>query len=350
MRIFNINKGVRGSRTIQEHALRFAYMIQETAKRRARALTFWHNHGTNATIDAFSVSRATLYRWLSALNKEKGKLEALNNKSKTPKKRNKRRTDYRIAEYIIEMRKEHPRIGKKKLTPLLRIHCIKWNIHAPSEPTVGRIIKDLKDRDRLPQHHRLSLNARSGKLHILKRKKRKKLRRKGHKATKPGELVELDTVVLFINNIKRYIITAIDVHGRFAYAKVYKTPSSANAKDFFKELERVVPFTISHIQTDNGSEFEKHFRKYVEGLGIVHFNTYPRCPKMNAHIERFNRTIQEEFANHHLQTLYADMDVFQGKLIDWLTWYNTERPHEALGLVSPLWYITGKLVTESQSG
>jgi len=350
MRIFNINKGVKGSRTIQEHAIRFAYMIQETAKRRARALTFWHEHGINATIDAFEVSRSTLHRWKHTLNNSKGKLEVLNNKSKAPKKRNKRRIDHRVEEYIIEMRTKHPKLGKKKLTPLLHPICISWNISPPSEPTVGRIIKDLKDRGRLSQHHRLSLNAQTGKLHVLKRRKTKRLRRGGHKADKPGSLVEIDTVVLFINGLKRYIITAIDVHGRFAYAKVYKSASSASAKDFFQELERVVPFIISHIQTDNGSEFEKHFRKYVKDLGIVHFNTYPRCPKMNAHIERFNRTIQEEFANHNLQTLYADMDVFQERLIEWLLWYNTERPHEALGLVSPMWYITSQLIAESQSG
>lgn len=342
MRQFNINKGVRGSRLIQEHALRFAYMITHQAKRRARALTFWHAHGTAAVSDAFSVSQSTLYRWQDALNRQKGKLEALND-GRNKKRRRKRSTNYRIEEYIVTMREKHPRIGKKKLAPLLRVQCITWNIKAPSESTVGRIINDLKERGRLPQYNRLSLNAKTGKLHVLKRTKRKKKRRKGHRATKPGELVEIDTVVLFINGIRRYIITAIDIHGRFAYAKAYKTASSASALDFFKELEGVVPFTISHIQTDNGSEFEKHFRKYVEHLGIVHFNTYPKQPKQNAHIERFNKTIQEEFANWHLQTLSADIDVFQEKLVEWLLWYNTERPHEALGLVSPMWYITSLL-------
>ena len=350
MRITNINKGIKGSRLIQERALRFAYMIQETANRRARALSFWQKHGLDASMDAYNVSRATLYRWKKKLKESQGKLESLNNKSKAPKKRNKRIVDYRIERYIIKQRKKHPRLGKKKLTPLLRVKCIEWGIHPPSEATVGRIIRDLKEKGRLPQYSKLSLNGKTGKLHERKQKKRKKLRRKGHKAGKPGSLVEIDTVVLFINNIKRYIITAIDVYGRFAYAKVYKSPSSTNAKDFFEELRKVAPFAVSHIQTDNGSEFEKHFRKHIESLGIIHFNTYPKSPKMNAHIERFNRTIQEEFANHHLQTLYADMKLFQERLSDWLVWYNTERPHEALGLVPPLWYITGKLLEESQSG
>ncbi|MCD5384674.1 MAG: integrase core domain-containing protein, partial [Candidatus Pacebacteria bacterium] len=166
----------------------------------------------------------------------------------------------------------------------------------------------------------------------------------GHKADAPGALVELDTVVFYVNGMRRYIITAIDLYTRTAYAKAYKSPSSANARDFFKELETVLPFSISHIQTDNGSEFEKHFRKHVESLGIVHFNTYPRSPKMNAHIERFNGTIQREFADMHLGLLSVDMEAFQREMSEWLLWYNTERPHEGIGLVSPLWYFSNQLV------
>ena len=58
MRITNINKGIKGTGLIQERALRFKYMIQEEANRRARALTFWRNHGIKATMDAYNVSRA----------------------------------------------------------------------------------------------------------------------------------------------------------------------------------------------------------------------------------------------------------------------------------------------------
>lgn len=349
MQQFNINKGVKGSRLIQERALRFAYMIQDIAKRRARALIFYEKYGLNATLEAFNISRSTLYRWQSKLKAGKGKLEALNNQSRTPQTKRKRRLDHRIETYIIEQREKYPRLGKKKLTPLLKAKCLEWSIEPPSEPTVGRVIKDLKDRGRLPNHTKLSL--RKG-VHYERKipKKTRKQRRKGYRAANPGALVEIDTVVLFVGNIRRYIITAVDVYGRFAYAKVYKSPSSANAKDFFKELRAVAPFMISHIQTDNGSEFEKHFRQYVEKLGIVHFNTYPRCPKQNAHIERFNRTIQEEFVYWHKHLLLVDMEPFQKKLTEWLLWYNTERPHEALGLVPPMWYITRQLIDESHLG
>ena len=48
-------------------------------------------------------------------------------------------------------------------------------------------------------------------------------------------------------------------------------------------------------------------------------------PKMNAFVERFNRTIQEQFINWNLRRLRDDIDHFNRDLIDWLLWYNTKR-------------------------
>ena len=72
---------------------------------------------------------------------------------------------------------------------------------------------------------------------------------------------------------------------------------------------------------------------------MVHYHTYPRCPKMNSHIERFNRTIQEEFINYNIRSLEL-IDHFNNKLLEWLFWYNSERPHYAFkNKLSPLQFI-----------
>lgn len=49
---------------------------------------------------------------------------------------------------------------------------------------------------------------------------------------------------------------------------------------------------------------------------------------MNAHCERFNRTLQEEFINHHMYHL-LEPDKFNQRLMDYLIWYNTKRVHFA---------------------
>jgi transposase InsO family protein len=167
----------------------------------------------------------------------------------------------------------------------------------------------------------------------------KKQRRGGYQPKAPGDLVQIDTVVKFIHGIKRYCVTAVDVTGRFAFAYGYKSPSSANAADFLAKVQTVAPFEIRRVQTDNGSEFYRHFHQACEDQGLTHFWNYPRSPKMNARVERFNRTIQEEFIDTALDTLATDLDEFNQLLIDWLLWYNTERPHFSLGQVSPMRYL-----------
>ena len=61
--------------------------------------------------------------------------------------------------------------------------------------------------------------------------------------------------------------------------------------------------------TDNGPEFMKHFDEEVKRLHKVHWHTYPKTPRMNAHVERFNRTFQEEFLDYH-EDLLVDPLVF----------------------------------------
>ena len=342
MRQFNRFKGTRGFLSTWERVIRFKYMISEKAKRKAKILTFFDSYGLEATYDAYGVSRPTIYRWKKALSSDTGKLECLNDKSRAPKKRNKRIINEKVISYIINQRKEHYRIGKKKIAVLLEEDLnIKY-----SESKIGRILFDLKKRNLLPRYAKVSMNAKTGHIHERIVKKRKKLRIKDYKPERSGDVVQIDTVVKFINGVRRYIMTAIDRESDFAFAYAYKNLSSAVGRNFLKKVREIAPFEITHIQTDNGLEFEKYFREYLEEEKIVHFHNYPRCPKMNAQVERFNRTIQEQFINWHLMSLRDDIDTFNKDLMDWLLWYDTKRPHESLGMVSPLRYIVSTLPTE----
>ena len=118
MRQFNILRGTKGFLTARNRALRFAYMITNKAKRRALILTFWKKHGLEATIDAYRVSRPTLYRWQKELKDNKGRLESLNPKSTTPKRKRQRMVSDSIKDRIIEIRTEHC-LGKDKIHRLL---------------------------------------------------------------------------------------------------------------------------------------------------------------------------------------------------------------------------------------
>jgi putative transposase len=336
MRIFNMFRGTRGFVSLWEQTLRFRYMITEQAKRRVRILAFWERHGEAAAKEAFGVSRRTLFRWQRALKRSGGKLEGLNAGSTAPRRRRTRNVPDAVTLRIIELRKEHPRLGKNKLQPLLA-HAG----HRISTSTVGRILTDLKKQNRLPNPGNLSFQGKTGNFLERTLRRKKKLRRPtGYR------VLEVDTVVRFIDGMKRYILTGVDTEKRTAFAACYTNHGSQSAADFFRKVQVVLPDCPTAIQTDNGSEFALHFEQAVAASGLTHFHTYPRSPKMNAHVERFNRTLDEEFLQSHRALLRDDVAAFNNALVDWLLWYNGERPHYALGQVSPFRFMMQSLPVE----
>jgi len=335
MRIFNKFRGTKGFISTWERVIRFRYMITEHAKERCHMLAFWEKHGTEAAVEAFKVSRATLFRWQKALHARHGKLEALNKGSCTPKRRRKRVIPDAVRDFILNERQYDPSLSKDKLSVLMK----QDGIATLSASTVGRMLGDLKRQGVLRTPSKLSYHAKTDSFHEKTLVRRKKLRSTGHE----GGLVKADSIVRFTNGIKRYIVTAIDIETKFAFACAYKNHSSDSASDFMQKFKSVAPVSLTHVQTDNGSEFAKHFEIYLEKSDIIHFHTYPRCPKQNSEIERFNRTLSDAFIARNRMLLAYDIEKFNEKLIDWLLWYNTRRPHWSLGLVSPLRYIVNQL-------
>ena len=326
MRIRSNLRGTKGFVVAYERLLRFRYMISDTAKQRMRSLAFWDKYGTKATIEAFGGSERSLKRWQAALKKGDGKLESLNPKSTAPNSRRSRQVEPWVEDHIITLRTTYPRLGKEKVHALL----VKLGYEG-SVSTVGRIIKELKAKGRLPTRVKVSVSGKTGRMIERKPKKtKKKLRR-----PQSVRVLELDTIVRFIDGTKRYILTAVDTKTRTAFAGVYTNHGSSSASDFLKRCLAVLPDCPTHIQTDNGSEFAKYFRQTATTLHLTHYHTYPRSPKMNAHVERFNRTLQEEFIIYHRDLLRDNVLVSNQKLIEYLLWYNGERPHHALGLKSP---------------
>lgn len=333
MRIFNKFRGTKGFISGWERMLRFRYMITEKAKKRIRILAFWEKHGNMAATEAFGISLRTLFRWQAALLSSGGKLESLNARSTAPVRRRRRIVPEALTKHIITLRVAHPRLGKEKVQPLLAAAG-----YQASASTVGRILTDLKKQGQLSAPAILSFNGRTGTFRERVQKRKKKLRRpRGYR------VLETDTVVRFIDGIKRYILTGVDTERRTAFAACYTNHGSASAADFLTKTYAVLPDCPRAVQTDNGSEFALHFERACRDENIAHFHTYPKSPKMNAHVERFNRTLNEEFLRFNRALLRDDVRAFNNKLVDWLLWYNAERPHYALGQVAPFRFMMSSL-------
>ena len=338
MHIHSKLAGIKGLVSAYNEALRFRDMITPYAEERAKILSFWEKHGDKATKDAYGASRATLFRWQKILTGSGGQLASLVPTSTAPKNRRKRIISKEVEDLIMKERAME-KIGKEKLAVLLR----EDQIADLSASTVGRILGDLKKQGKMRDQKKLSLSGRTGRLILTKIKHYKpKMRSKGH----TGALVKADTIVRFTNGIKRYLLTGIDLETEFAFAYAYPSHSSKSAADFMRTFKNVAPISLTHVQTDNGSEFKDHFEILCEKENIAHFFSYPRSPKMNAEVERFNRTLSEAFIAKNRILLAYDLEAFNKALMDWLLWYNTRRPHWSIGLLSPMRYIVKNLTAE----
>lgn len=307
-------------------------MITDKAETRLKILNYWKKHGLEATYDAFGAKRATLYYWQKLYRDGGYRIESLDPGKTIRKHKNKRDIHPLLLKEIKRLRLEVcPNMGKGKVVKYLRTFSEKNQLPIYSESKIGRIIRDKKI-----YHHRQKVYH-NGRVKAIK--KEKKLRKPEEFRTKaPGDLVEVDTVVRFAWGVKRYIITAVDIHSRYGFAHCYHKHDSASARDFIKKMQTVFPYAIKSVQTDNGSEFHKYFRDYLKEQKIRHYWNYPGRPYRQGHIEKLNRTIQEEFIDWN-EVLLDDTNRFNQKLTDWLIWYNTKRYHWSLNLETPVDYL-----------
>ena len=149
-------------------------------------------------------------------------------------------------------------------------------------------------------------------------------------ALQPGDLVETDTIHRMVSEKKRlYVFTLIDVYSRIAYAKSYEKMSAAISLKFIREAQQYVSFTFAMIQSDHGPEFGMWF---VSQLGTAHRYTRVGKPNDNAHIERFNRTLQEEC----LDRLPNNVRAINRGLKKYLQYYNYERVHGGISYIIPI--------------
>jgi hypothetical protein len=336
MQYQHIGHKIKGFYKLAKYSMRYLVMISKKAEQKFKIIKFCKKYGLEATMEAYGISRRTIFYWISQLKEGRDLPEALNEKSKRPKNVRMRKWPLEMIAEIRRLRKEYKNLGKEKISIFLKKFCMQKNLPCPSIRTIGRIIADAPDKMRTipikisPKGKRIAIKK-SLRLH----------KPKDFTATFPGHCVAFDTIEKFINGNRRYVITCIDLYSRFAFAWATTSHASEAARKFFLLLITVFPYKISFILTDGGSEFKKNFSEELKKQYYIHWHTYPRTPKMNAHCERFNRTIQEEFVNYYYDDLQDQIDIFNDKMIDYLLWYNGERPHWALGCLTSI-IISGR--------
>lgn len=275
----------------------------------------------------FGVSRKTIHKWLKRYQ-QRG-LHGLEEMSCAPLHVRKRQISLEQRIRIRSLRKHYPKYGKMKL---VRLYSSQYQETISS----WKIQKIIEEGDLYPDKAKASkLRKRQIQARIHQRQRVTKL----IKENKVNFLWHVDTVILTLTaGGYRYLLTAIDEVSKMAYSKLYTTHTSRNARDFLERLVYVTDKQVINIHHDNGSEFKLEFEEACRQLQIPQWYSRPHTPKDNAVLERFNRTIQEEFVEMTDIDPYFTAD-FNQRLTDWLIEYNSIRPHKTLDYLSPLQYL-----------
>ena len=150
-------------------------------------------------------------------------------------------------------------------------------------------------------------------------------------AEKPGILVQIDTVLDGATDRRLNVYTLLDVCSRWAFALPVEKINTHCSLSFVKGAQNVSPFSFLTIQSDHGQEFSKWFTKRVNESGLAHRHSRVRTPTDNGHLERFNRTIQEEC----LRQVPRNLKSWKKEIPEYLEYYNNQRPHMALEMKTP---------------
>jgi transposase InsO family protein len=136
-----------------------------------------------------------------------------------------------------------------------------------------------------------------------------------------------------------YVHSMVDDHSRYAYSEILPDETATSCADFFARA--VDAFTaagitrIERVMTDNHWSYTRsnQLAAHLERLRARHVLIRPHCPWQNGKVERFNRTLQAEWA--YRQVFHTNTDRADA-LAPWLATYNTRRRHTAIGGLPPI--------------
>jgi putative transposase len=272
----------------------------------------------------FGISRQSFYRWqrrYDALD-----LTTLEDHSHRPRRLRQPTWSFPLEGKVLTLRLQFPRWGKDKLAVLLRRQQI-----AISTSMRGRILLHLQRQGRLLEPPRTGV---PGSRRALRPRPYAVRKPKQYAVSQPGDLVQVDTLeVRPVPGVVFKQFTARDVVSRWDVIQAHTRATASAAAEFLDTLQHRMPFPIHAVQVDGGSEFAAEFEQACQQRGLHLFVLPPRSPKLNGAVERANRTHTKEF--YQVTPCALEMKKLNRELRHWEKIYNTVRPHQSLGYLTP---------------
>lgn len=316
-------------------SIRSTTTLSKAAKQRLKWMSFYETHGCNARLTCrhFGISPDVFYRWKKRY--KPGQLLSLedNTINRRPKHIRQPTTAPITVARVKQLREQYPRWGKKKLHALLVDEG-----HTISQASVGRTLTRLRKAGRLSEPPIVTAKLAGRKRRSISRRIYAKHRDWTYIPKLAGDLAQVDTLhITQLGGGKRYQFTASDYVSKFTARTAASHVTSTSARSILDAMEKRWPVKLKAIQVDGGSEFMKVFERACENRGIKLYVLPPHSPKLNGVVERMNRTSREEIYDlglHDLTTITEHNQLLEEQ--DYI--YNHIRPHETLGLKTPIRY------------
>lgn len=284
-------------------------------------------------------SRDTFYRYKEAV--EEGGVESL--LEKTRRKPNlQNRVDPVVESAVLAHAIEEPAHGQARTSNELRKIGVFVSPSGVRSIWLRHDLANFKQRLSALEAHVAETGAvlSESQVQALERKQQEKEAHGEIETEHPGYLGSQDT--FYVGTLKGvgrvYQQTYVDTYCKVAHAKLYTSKTPITAADLLNE--KVLPFYEQHelpllrILTDRGTEYcgkpESHdYQLYLALNDIDHTRTKVRHPQTNGIVERFHKTILNEFYQVTFRKkVYSSLDQLQADLDEWLVKYNTERTHQ----------------------
>ena len=307
------------------HEVRQEQRLSKAAQGRLRILRWSEVHGgaVRVTCERFGMSTSTFLLWRDRYRK--GGPLALEERSRRPHRLRQPTWSRELEQAVLRLREQYPRWGKDKLAPLL--HEQDWKV---SVSMVGRILRRLKQRGALRE-----ASLRDPCIVRPHRPRPYAVRKPAsYLPAAPGDLVQVDSSDVRPLPGKTYKhFSGRDVISKWDVVDLYDRATASAAARFLDTLITRSPYPVRAIQVDGGSEFKAEFEQLCQERGIDLFVLPPRSPKLNGCVERAQRTHKEEF--YELVDVPDTITEYRALLLAHEEVYNTVRPHQALGQITP---------------
>lgn len=261
----------------------------------------------------YRTSRTTVYRWIHRYLQD-GK-DGLLDKSHKPKSPHPDALKPEVAEAILRLRKR-TNYGPRRL----KFYLAKRKIRVSEYGIYRTLVRN----------------------ELIRKYRKHKHRHKKYYAPYPGHTVQIDTKHLDTPPgypYRFYQYTATDAYTRMRVIRIHDELSALNATEFLKEVVKKLPFRVNTVRTDNGVEFtygpfkkDHPFSLECARLKIKHHLNKPAHPESNGRVERSHRTDDEEF---YRVNPVKNPKIWQLRVPAWEYRYNYQRPHSALGDLTP---------------